>query len=218
MKLEVKITDDKSHTLFVPELKEHYHSTYGAIQESQHIYINAGMHCSHKNPLTIFEMGFGTGLNAYLTYLKANKNKIQTFYYSIEKFPLDLNIVSKLNYPHLIGNKFEVYNKMHECKWNELINLSPYFQLLKIKADIKKFIINFRYDVVYFDAFGPDVQPCLWKKQIFEKIINSLNTNGIFITYSAKGEVKRNLKNLNMKIETIPGPKGKREIIRAFKT
>lgn len=217
MELSIVTTEDNSHTLFVPKLNEHYHSIFGAIQESQHVYIDAGMNYSQKNPVSIFEMGFGTGLNAYLTYQNAKKNNIQVTYHTIDKYPLGNEIISKLNYPNLLGQDKKAYNKMHECSWNAFHLLSSNFKLYKIQADIQDFIFNFNFDIVYFDAFGPDVQPELWEENIFEKIINALNPQGLITTYSAKGKIKRILNKLNMKIETIPGPTGKREMIRAIK-
>ncbi|MFC2137450.1 tRNA (5-methylaminomethyl-2-thiouridine)(34)-methyltransferase MnmD [Bacteroidota bacterium] len=217
MKVEIIKTADQSHTLFVPELKEHYHSTYGAIQESLHVYINAGMNYKQRSKISIFELGFGTGLNAYLSYLNAIEKNTETTYYAIDNFPLEISYISQLNYPELIGQKYKVYNNLHNCKWNEWNNISTFFKLKKIQADIKDFICNFNYDVVYFDAFGPDIQPDLWEEKIFKKIIDSLNPQGIITTYSAKGIVKRILKKLGMKIETIQGPEGKRQMIRAIK-
>jgi len=217
--MEIKLikTEDNSHTLYVPHLNEHYHSTYGAIQESLHVYIEAGMNYAQINPITIFEVGFGTGLNAYLSFLNAQQKQIKTTYYSIDNFPLEMSIVSKLNYPELIGKEYNIYNNMHMRGWDKWNTISPYFKLKKIQADIKKFICNFNYDVVYFDAFGPDIQPEMWEKEIFKKIVNALNPQGIITTYSVKGKVKRILKNLGMKIETIQGPIGKRQMIRAIK-
>ena len=210
-------TKDKSKTIYVPELNEHYHSTFGAIQESLHVYIEAGMNFTKKNPLTIFEVGFGTGLNAYLSLLNAQQRQINTAYYSIDNFPLEMSLISKLNYPELMGQYYEVYNNMHKCKWDQWNTLTSHFKLMKIQSDINDFICNFSYDVVYFDAFGPEVQPEMWEEKIFKKIAGALNPKGIITTYSAKGTVKRILENLGMKIETIQGPEGKREMIRAIK-
>lgn len=217
MQLQIISTEDHSKTIYVPELNERYHSCYGAIQESQHIYIEAGMNFLNKKKVTIFEMGFGTGLNAYLSYINAAKHHYIVNYYSIEKFPLPKNIYSQLNYPELVNDTSRLFSTMHKCEWNKNIQLSDYFTLNKIKADINEFTFDFSCHLVYFDAFGPDIQPEVWQEQTFKKIIDSLSPNGILTTYSSKGTVKRALKNLGMQIETIPGPKGKRNIIRAVK-
>jgi tRNA U34 5-methylaminomethyl-2-thiouridine-forming methyltransferase MnmC len=220
MNRELVITKDGSHTLFVPALDEHYHSTYGALQESKHIFINEGLNrCPGKN-IAVFEIGFGTGLNALLAYMESAVRNIKINYYTIENDPLDMQIINKLNYPEILkldecGRK--LFYDMHTGEWNRKLELHSNFIITKIKDDLTLFTIPFIYDVVFFDAFAPEKQPEMWDKKIFRKIFNNISTGGILITYSAKGEVKRILKSSGFKVEIIQGPPGKRQMIRARK-
>lgn len=211
-------TKDDSHTLFVPELNEHYHSIFGAIQESQHVFINAGLKYYGKSDITIFEIGFGTGLNTLLTFSEALKSKICIRYYSIDNYRLDLNIINALNYPDILEidpHMRTFYLRMHNEPWNEELKLSDNFTLVKIKSDFTTFQIPFEYNIVYFDAFAPEKQPEMWSRDIFKKIFNNLSHDGILVTYCSKGIVKRNLRAVGFDVKGIPGPSGKREMIRA---
>ncbi len=215
---EIKITSDGSHTIFVPELNEHYHSVHGAVQESTFIFINNGFEVCKADPLNIFEVGFGTGLNALLTAIKSMAGEREVNYTSIEKFPVDENIISSLNHHLFAGEEGKViYNLIHASPWNINVNICKNFNLKKIKGDFIVEPPSGRFDLIYFDAFGPDKQPEMWTREMFAGIAAVTNKNGILVTYSAKGEVKRNLKACGFDVTLLPGPPGKRQMIRAVK-
>ena len=218
MNCEILITSDGSHTLFVPEIDECYHSTHGAIQESRHIFIEAGLnHCS-KLEINILEIGFGTGLNAFLAFLEAEKNGLKIRYTTLEKYPVTSEKSDLLNYPSIIvPSKQNIFEKMHKCKWNESIKLTDFFQLEKIKCDFAHFEHNSNYDLVFFDAFSPEKQPEMWTQEQFQKIYAHCNSGAILTTYCAKGIVRRALQNAGFEVERLPGPPGKREILRGLK-
>ena len=215
--LELKISEDGSSTLYRPDLDEHYHSIHGAIQESMHIFINAGLKQCKNRPLHILEIGFGTGLNVLLTML--NTENIPVIYHSIEKFPIGDDIIKLINFPEILGDKAKVwFNKIHKVSWNVEHNIALIFTLQKIEADLLDCVLqeNF-YNLVYFDAFAPEKQPELWDIYIFTKIYNSMQNNGILTTYCAKGSVRRAMQACGFKVERLQGPLGKRQIIRAVK-
>lgn len=218
MEIEIKITKDNSHTLFVPELNETYHSRHGAIQESKHVFIAAGLGCFSTEKISVLEVGFGTGLNALLSYLYAKNNKINIDYSSVELYPLKQEIIEQLNYTENIeGVSQEIFFNLHKCKWEEENKISNFFKLTKLNTSILNELNLNGFDVVFFDAFGPEVQPEMWSKFIFEKMYDSLKEKGILVTYCAKGSVKRTLKEVGFAIENLPGPPGKREMTRATK-
>lgn len=212
------ITSDGSHTIFVPELNEHYHSIHGAVQESSLVYIKNGSEFCDADPLNIFEVGFGTGLNALLTAI-SNSDKSRLIYYtSIEKYPLPLNVIKTLNHRAFTGEAGNhIFDKIHHSKWGLFEKITEFFFLKKIKCDLVKDKIEGKFDLIYFDAFGPDKQPDMWTQSVFEKISGITLSGGLFLTYSAKGEVKRLLKSNGFIITMLPGPPGKREMIRATK-
>jgi tRNA U34 5-methylaminomethyl-2-thiouridine-forming methyltransferase MnmC len=219
-KKELKITADGSHTLFVPGLDETYHSRHGAIQESLHVFINAGLRYLNNKNINVLEIGFGTGLNAFLTLLEANKGETTINYTSLEAFPLEMDLVKQLNYTtelEIENNTAELYNKLHEVDWESTQHITNDFKLKKLKIKLDDFESSEKFDVIYFDAFGPNVQPEMWAVPVLEKMYNCLNDNGLLVTYCAKGSVKRGLKDVGFKIESIPGPPGKREMTRAHK-
>ena len=212
------ITADGSHTIYVPELNEHYHSIHGAVQESNFIFINAGFDFCNADPVNIFEVGFGTGLNALLTALKCIQGTRVVNYTSIEKFPIDESISSSLNHHLFAGEKGrEMSDLIHRAPWDKWSGIHKTFNLLKISGDITDFKIEGKYNLIYFDAFGPDKQPEIWSPEVFESIAAATEKDGIFVTYSAKGEVKRNLKACGFEVTNLPGPPGKRQITRAVK-
>ncbi len=220
MNTQLVRTKDDSHTLFVPELNEHYHSIYGAIQESMHVFINAGLKYYGSQNARIFEIGFGTGLNTLLTLLEAIQSGIDVSYYSIDNYSLDKSIINQLNYPDLLKlneRQRNLFYRMHNKPWDEQIKLAGNFRLTKIKYDLTIFQIPIQYDIVYFDAFAPEKQPEMWSMDIFKKIYGNLTTGGILVTYCAKGIVKRTLRSAGFSVYGIPGPSGKREMIRAVK-
>jgi tRNA U34 5-methylaminomethyl-2-thiouridine-forming methyltransferase MnmC len=211
-------TADGSDTIFVPELNEHYHSIHGAVQESAYIFIKSGFDFSKADPINIFEVGFGTGLNALLTAIKSIDGDREVNYTSIEKYPIDEKIVKSLNHQLFAGDSGkEIYNAIHSAAWNKRIKICRNFNLIKNIGDLTKATLTGSYDLIYFDAFGPDKQPEMWTKEVFESIAEVANMNGVLVTYSAKGEVKRNLRACGFDVTLLPGPPGKRQIIRAIK-
>ncbi len=218
MHKEIVITSDGSPTFYIPELKEHYHSVYGALQESVYIYIENALNLAKKNDLKVFEMGFGTGLNAYLSCLEAEKNNKSITYHSIEMYPVEKHEWMVIcEYFKIKHGKPDIYQQIHECEWDEEKQISKFFRLKKIKADITIYESPETYDVIYFDAFCPEVQEELWEPFIFSKISGMMNHGGLLSTYSAKGKVGRNMISAGLLVKRVPGPPGKREIIVASK-
>lgn len=237
MQHNIITTDDGSHTLFVPELNEHYHSTNGAIQESNHVFIEAGFrhylnqsgsdHQQHpQTEINILEIGFGTGLNAFLTLLEAKKRSIKVFYHSVELYPITIEEAQKLNYSELVKKPEhelssrvpdDSFLKLHSSPWKKAVEITPSFTLLKQKYDFSKpeeFKSNRLFNLIYFDAFAPEKQPDMWIQEIFSKIYSLCDINAVFTTYCAKGVVRRMLQTAGFKMERLPGPPGKREILR----
>ena len=222
IKVEIIKTRDGSDTLFVPALNEHYHSTFGAVQESKHVFIEHGFLAvdGSIDPVSIFEVGFGTGLNALLTFFTTKARRHEVHYTTIDLYPLENNVWEDLNYPSFLQEQDarEQFTKIHEVPWEVPQQFNREFLLTKIKVDLRLYTPpDSVFDVVFFDAFAPDVQPDLWTKEIFEKMYGMLHPGGLLVTYSCKGEVKRNLRDAGFSIEKIPGPPGKREILRARK-
>jgi len=211
-------TGDGSHTIYVPDLDEHYHSIHGAIQESTYIFIKNGFEVCKADPLNIFEVGFGTGLNALLTAIRSIPGNKEVNYTAVEKYPLDKKIIKSLNYNDYTGeNAGNIFHLIHSASWNIKVNICKNFNLEKIETDFTARSPSGRYDLIYFDAFGPDKQPEMWTREIFNRIAAVTNKNGILVTYSAKGEVKRNLKACGFDVTLLPGPPGKRQMISAVK-
>ena len=218
MKLEQ--TADGSYTLYVPELDEHYHSVKGALTESQHIFINMGLKHSSVTSPHILEIGLGTGLNCVLTLIEAKENQLHVHYTGIERYPLNEEIIRKLNYPSIIGKECENdYFAIHQAPWEEDVCLSPWFTLHKMEGDFTHYSFEQKYDIIYFDAFAPEKQPEMWEQSLFDNLYQVLNEGGILTTYCAKGVVRRMLQTAGFKVERLPGPPGgKREILRATKS
>ena len=218
---ELITTEDGSNSIYVPELNENYHSTHGAIQESTHVFIENGLKeiLKSKSVINIFEMGFGTGLNAFLTLIYSLDNEVNIKYSAVEAFPLESEILTSLNYSELIqdGTFYDYFKNMHSTKWDQWSILSDRFQLKKYLSYLENFQPENKFDLVYFDAFAPNVQPELWTTEVFVNIFNSMNPGSILVTYCCKGDVKRSLKSAGFSIEKLPGPPGKREILRARK-
>lgn len=209
-------TKDLSPTLFSEEFQQTYHSIHGAISESNHVFIQHGLSeiLKHKNSISIFEMGYGTGLNAALTWKYTLEKNIRIQYQSVEKFPVERNIQdSFLTQDHELNL---LLRQLNQAEWNTLHSLEG-FQFQKIQDDITKLNLNQSFDLIYYDAFSPNAQPELWTEAIFEKMYHSLYPNGLLVTYCAKGQVKRNLKATGFVVESPPGPMGKREMTRARK-
>ncbi|MFO7614398.1 MAG: tRNA (5-methylaminomethyl-2-thiouridine)(34)-methyltransferase MnmD [Bacteroidales bacterium] len=220
--MELKVTGDGSHTLFIPELNEHYHSHYGAVTESLHVFVGAGY--DHVKPgksrVKILEIGFGTGLNALLTSLCAEKDNVHVHYCAIETHPLSMEICNNLQFPPYTRTPYihKRFLQLHETSWGEWHKLHECFSLQKIHRSVQQYDpVAGAFDLVYFDAFGPEVQPEMWMAEVFKKMYAALKPGGILVTYSTKGQVKRNLKEAGFGMEKLPGPPGKREILRALK-
>ena len=218
----LQTTADGSHTLFVPALNEHYHSTHGAIQESELVFIHNGLHHvpADVHEINLLEVGFGTGLNALLAVLEAKKQRRRINYVAVEPMPVEAEIIEKLNFPSLIGSPEALgyFNKLHAAGWMYPSFLSDYFIISKLQAKLEDISLrDGQFHLFFFDAFGPDVQPELWTTAIFTQIYKSLAPGGILVTYSCKGNVKRALKVAGFSIEKLPGPAGKREVLRATK-
>lgn len=222
MQTQIITTEDGSHSLYVPHLEEHYHSTHGAIQESQHVYINAGLGSCPLRNINILEIGFGTGLNAFLSLLQAEETGVTVNYTSLELYPLDIETAKQLNYSqHLTNNaKASLFTALHTSPWNETIEITPHFSLHKIETDFSNpdnLTTSTLFDVIYFDAFAPEKQPEMWSQAIFDKLYTLSNPNAIITTYCAKGVVRRMLQSAGFTVERLPGPPGKREILRGRK-
>ena len=213
LKRELKVTEDGSHTFYMPDLDEHYHSTHGAIQESMHVFLNAGFNYSERETLHILEIGFGTGLNCYLTVQEAKKQNKKVVYHSIELYPLEKELVDKLNYAD--QDNIDLFKNLHACEWNKDVHITDNFILRKLQGDLTIYQFPQKYDLVYFDAFAPDVQPDLWSLEIFQKIYQSTNSEAVLTTYCTKGIVKRALRAAGFRVKRLPGPPGKREMLRA---
>jgi len=219
MQREIVITEDGSHTFFVPGMNEHFHSTHGAIQESNHVFIQNGLLKCNKQELVVMETGFGTGLNVLLTLMNLGERNIR--YFSIEKYPLTDNEYNRLNYPALVSEGFhDLFLSIHQCEWNKEAEIVPGFRLTKLPADLTGFSFNGlpRFDLIYFDAFAPGKQPEMWQESIFSKIAEHTLPRGVFVTYCAQGEVRRTLTRVGFKMQRIPGPPGKKEMLLGEKT
>ncbi len=211
-------TSDGSHTIYVPELDEHYHSIHGAVQESAHIFINNGFETCEANPVSVLEIGFGTGLNVLLTAVKSLDVKREVNFTSIEKYPLDELMISALNHHEYAGERGkEIFRLIHSAPWNRKTLICTNFYLTKILSDFTKEKTTGMFDLIYFDAFGPDKQPEMWTQEVFNSISDVTKKSGVFVTYSAKGDVKRCLKACGFEVSLLPGPPGKRQMIRAVK-
>ena len=253
----IQITEDGSHTLYMPEMNEHYHSTHGAMQESMHVFIREGLlhrlslrssalgetseqpetgkkqqllfpehPLQARREINLLEIGFGTGLNAFLTLLETEKANVNICYLSIERYPITCEAAQKLNYPAhnfidvKAGDLQALFLRLHTSPWEQAITLTPGFTLLKQQTDFSRpatFIPERGFDLIYYDAFAPDKQPEMWTQDIFNHLYNLSNRDAILTTYCAKGMVRRMLQTAGFQVERLPGPPGKREILRATK-
>ena len=219
--MQIVPTNDGSDTLYVAAIDEHYHSVFGAITESEWVFIGSGLAYSQRpGDLSVFEVGFGTGLNALLACNWAITHNRSLCYHTIEKFPIPPDIVGRLNFTAClpaIPEATELFHTIHLSPWNEKVNLHPCFSMQKIQGDMTVYNPDTYFDVVFFDAFSPDRQPEMWTAEIFRKLYEHMHTGGVLATYCVKGLVKRRLKEAGFAIEKLPGPPGKREILRAVK-
>jgi len=212
-------TNDQSHSVLSGQFDQPYHSIFGAIQESLHVFIHAGLEeviFDHPS-IHILEIGLGTGLNPLLTQIAGAKTKTKIHFTSIEAFPLEQEIYSQLNYSELLNVPNDILPQIHECSWGEFHDFSDQFSFRKIKTKIEDWTPDMGIDVIYYDAFDPNVQPELWTEELFQKLFNHLVPHGLLTTYSAKGSVKRALKAAGFTVEKLPGPPGKREMTRGVK-
>lgn len=219
MNLELKITNDGSHTVINKELNVSFHSTHGAIQESQHVYINTGLNSIREKKISILEIGFGTGLNALLTLINANANCSEIIYDTVEPHPVDDVLISSLNYLSVLNAEHlrDQFLAMHLCPWNVQTRISENFHFTKILGDIREVHIPSTYHLVYFDVFDPLSQPELWTENVFKKIYMLMNDGGTLVTYSSKVVVRRAMEAAGFEVEKVAGPHGKREIVKAVK-
>ena len=222
MDLKIIITGDGSHSIYNERLDEIYHSKNGAIAESEHVFIRAGFDFVTMNTrrVNLLEVGFGTGLNALLTAVKSKNAGTYLEYWAFEPFPINPDILNKLNYTILLPPCSEVlWKKIHAAPWNKMIDIESYFQIIRINNKIENHKLpEDHFNLIYFDAFAPSVQAELWTSDLFRKLFTALKTGGVLVTYSAKGEVRRNLLASGFTVDRLPGPAGKREMIRAIKT
>ena len=223
MKREIIITADGSTTIHLPEWNEQYHSKHGAIQEAYHVFIKQGLHhFCHLDALpevAILEIGFGTGLNALITVLEAKKLKVKMNYVGVEAYPVGIDEVLKLNYPKAlnIDESEALFKTLHSVNWEEEHIIDSMFSLTKQKKFFEAIDDKETFNIIYFDAFGARVQPDLWTEAIFKKMYDALLIGGVLVTYSAKGSVRRAMQHVGFKVEKLPGPPGKREMLRATK-
>jgi tRNA U34 5-methylaminomethyl-2-thiouridine-forming methyltransferase MnmC len=223
-KVKIITTEDGSHSLYHEGLKETYHSFHGAYRESLHVFLLYGLDSwlannPNRYPLRVFEVGFGTGLNAWLTLVWAEQYQIPVLYHTIEPFPLSEEVYSQLNFIHqndAIWHYHKYFEALHKAPWNEGGPLSEYFNFKKDQVSLEEAQL-YPSDVVFFDAFAPSKQPELWEKTMLEKVTKSMRPGGLFTTYSAKGQLKRDLRDLGLEVESPPGPPGKKEMTRAWK-
>ncbi|MDR0743798.1 MAG: tRNA (5-methylaminomethyl-2-thiouridine)(34)-methyltransferase MnmD [Tannerella sp.] len=220
MQTTIRTTEDGSHTLYVAEMDECYHSTHGAVQESMHVFIRDGLHAFMQQTsggINVLEIGFGTGLNAFLTLCEAEKWKRPVRYTSLELYPLAADEAVLLNYPEILHADEQWFEKIHRSSWDTEELITPCFTLCKVKADFTRYELQGLYDVIYFDAFSPEKQPELWSEDGFRKIYAHSTHGAVLTTYCAKGAVRRALQSAGFVVERLAGPPGKREILRGAK-
>lgn len=219
MEQKIITTNDGSKTIYLPHLDETYHSSHGAIQEAIHVFIKHGIQDSDKSEMSVFEMGFGTGLNALLVSIEAERSNRKIHYSGIEAYPVSFEVAMQMDYCLLVGKEHQSkFEQLHKADWNTVNSLSNLFSFEKIHAKIEDYLPEKeQFDVVFYDAFGPRAQEDMWQPAILQKMHDLLKPNGFLVTYCAKGQVKRDLKSIGFEIEPLPGPPGKREMTRAWK-
>ncbi len=230
MKRKLLRTGDGSYTLHIPEWNEQYHSKNGALAEALHVFIQKGLQYwytqNRASEISILEIGFGTGLNCILTYLESKKNGWKTDYTGVEAFPLDTKEVHLLDFPAIVQGPYpdvktqhiyEIVSIIHDAPWEKRIAISEHFALTKQQKLFSEISDLQRFNLIYFDAFGIRVQPELWTESIFQKMYNALKNNGVLVTYAANGKARRAMQNVGFSVSRLPGPPGKREMLRAYK-
>lgn len=230
MKRKIITTSDGSKTIQIEDWNEQYHSVHGAIQEANHVFLKHGLlfyseaispsERNEESPLSIsiLEIGFGTALNAFLTLIEIEKLKLNINYVGVEAYPVQSDEIKQLNYVELISEKHaDIFDNMHAVSWEEEHKITSNFKLEKQEKFFQDIRDTDTFDIIYFDAFGARVQPDLWTEDIFKIMFNALKENGVLVTYSAKGSVRRAMQAVGFKVERLPGPPGKREMLRAQK-
>jgi len=219
IKKEVVITSDGSTSIFLPDWNESYHSKHGAIQEANHVFIENGFDKLKGSSLQILEIGFGTGLNALLTLNKSIQQNKQVYYTGIEAYPVSDEIVNTLNYSELLepDEKEPFFKKIHAAQWDHFVKIHPMFHLKKKNIFFHEIDDSNLYDIIYFDAFGFRVQPELWSEEIFKIMFNALKKDGLLLTYACRSPIKKTMETSGFTTEKLPGPPGKREMLRATK-
>ena len=217
---QIFITQDGSHSIFSKQFGVSYHSKYGAIQETQHVFIEAGLRYKAllQREITVLDIGFGTGLNAYMTLLEGINRGLQLTYIAYEAYPVSVEQAQTLNYAQLMDiPNTSSFSQLHTSPWNQPVSIHKDFTITKKLASFQSINASNEFDVIYFDAFAPSAQPELWETSLLTKMYTALKSGGILVTYCAKGQVKRNLKAVGFEIEKLKGPPGKREMTRALK-
>ena len=221
MEKKLVITADGSHSLYIEEMDESYHSKHGSIAESEHIFIQSGLikKAESQKVISIFEVGMGTGLNVLKTVLAANENDLTINYEAVEAFPLDLDIIKELNFTEEVESNEakEIFNQIHKNPWNTEIRINSKFKLRKFDIKLQEFNSYGLYDLIYFDAFGAEHQPELWTVAIFNIMFAAMKKQAVLVTYCAKGSVRRAMQEVGFTVERLEGPPGKREMLRATK-
>ena len=218
---EIFETQDGSHSILSKQYGVSYHSKYGAIQESRHVFLQAGLHYKalQQKDLAILEIGFGTGLNALLTFEEAERHQWNIHYETVEAFPIELPQALQLNYPARLNTEklSGIFIALHSCSWEEIHRLSPFFTFRKVCQSFQEIQYERQFDLIYFDAFAPDAQPELWEPPLLSLLYKALRPGGMLVTYCAKGSVKRAFKAVGFQVEALPGPPGKREMTRCWR-
>jgi len=223
LKREIMTTADGSTTIHLPELNEQYHSKHGAVNEAKHVFFKHGFYhvLEHQiiEKFKILEIGFGTGLNAFITFLEAEKTHQKIDYVGVEAYPVAFDEAKLMNYPEtlMVQKKEPIFELLHQANWEKPFEISKGFTLTKRKQFFDQIQDKDTFHLIYFDAFGARVQPDLWTAEIFQKMYNALQNKGVLVTYSAKGSVRRAMQEVGFDVERLPGPPGKREMLRATK-
>jgi len=222
MNLKIIQTSDGSDTIYNSELNETYHSLHGSINESNVVYIKNGIEFyldkKRKKNIKILEIGFGTGLNFLLTHIFFKKRKENILYHTLEPFPLPNGIIKKLNYIKKVGDQYsDIFQLSHSSDPDKIIDITDRIKFIKSKVSLENINFQDKYDIIFYDAFAPSKQPSMWEKKNLEKIYSYMNEDSILVTYCSSGKFKRDLKSIGFELDVLPGPKGKKEMVRAIK-
>ena len=222
MNLKIIKTSDGSHTIYNSELNETYHSLHGSINESNTVYIQNGLEYyikkKSRKKINILEVGFGTGLNFLLTNIFFERRKENIFYHTIEPYPLPNEVIEKLNYVSEVGEQYkDIFSLSHNLENDKKNYISENLEFLKSETSLENTILTDKYDIIFYDAFAPSKQPSIWKRINLEKIFLHMKNGSVLVTYCSSGQFKRDLKSIGFKVNVLPGPKGKKEMVRAIK-